>query len=246
MTLRLPVSFLEESKFITEKGSRIAVVGIIASGKTTFCNNILKDNDNVILAAEAIYDNPYFELFYEDPQRYAYKMQMHMLHARKEASKQALRNSDRSVQTIMDTCLRFDYTYAHLNKTLGNISEDDWQRYLKEYNSIDDIEIPYPDKIFYLKCDPSTCFGRIQQRILEDSKRECENAIELQYLQQQALSIEDWLDKIKHKTTVIKLDWNNFEISAVVQTRRTGICGEQAKDFYSKILKNQKSMLVSS
>ena len=54
------------------------IEGIIGAGKTTLANQ-LADMLHMRAIHEPVEANPYLKLFYEDPKRWAWSMQMHLL-----------------------------------------------------------------------------------------------------------------------------------------------------------------------
>jgi deoxyguanosine kinase len=73
--------------------SFIAIEGNIGAGKTTFCE-LLADEMNCRLILEQFTDNPFLPLFYEQPDRYAFPVELFFMTERHKQLQEALTNPD--------------------------------------------------------------------------------------------------------------------------------------------------------
>jgi deoxyguanosine kinase len=73
--------------------SFIAIEGNIGAGKTTFCELIAAET-NCHLILEQFTDNPFLPLFYEQPDRYAFPVELFFMSERHKQLQEALANTD--------------------------------------------------------------------------------------------------------------------------------------------------------
>ena len=73
--------------------SFIAIEGNIGAGKTTFCELLAKEM-NCRLILEQFTDNPFLPLFYEQPDRYAFPVELFFMTERHKQLQEALTNPD--------------------------------------------------------------------------------------------------------------------------------------------------------
>jgi deoxyadenosine/deoxycytidine kinase len=96
----------------------VAVEGIIGAGKSTLASFLAKKMDWRMLA-EPIDGNPLLAKFYEDPKRWAFTMQIRMLHERYRLQQVAAHDHQ---PCILDRSLPGDRVFAKLQVAYGNNS----------------------------------------------------------------------------------------------------------------------------
>ncbi|MFX0125987.1 MAG: deoxynucleoside kinase [Candidatus Hodarchaeota archaeon] len=146
----------------------IWVEGIIGSGKSTF-SRMIADKLKLRLIAEPV-DNEYLTIFYENPKRWAFAMQIDLLHKRYslqklaayEASLAAVGESEYQ-GVVLDRGLPGDRVFARLHMLEGNISKVEWRTYLRAYESMTCSLIP-PSLLLYLDVEPEIAMNRVQNR----------------------------------------------------------------------------------
>jgi deoxyadenosine/deoxycytidine kinase len=175
------------------------VEGIIGCGKTTFCIEVGKrlgfrvicePVDNAGLNDEAIDSierlgfsrntNPYLKPFYKNPQKWAFSMQIYLLHQRYLQQQLAAIEATGVggyKGAILDRSLSGDRVFAKLHRVAGNIEPLDWANYEMCYDNMCRTLLP-PTKLIYLDVSPRVALERIKRR-----KRDAETGIPLEYLQ---------------------------------------------------------------
>ncbi|MFX0122053.1 MAG: deoxynucleoside kinase [Candidatus Hodarchaeota archaeon] len=146
----------------------IWVEGIIGSGKSTF-SSWLADKLKLRLIKEPV-DNDYLTIFYENPKRWAFPMQIDLLHKRYslqqlaayEASLAAVGESEYQ-GVVLDRGLPGDRVFARLHMLEGNISEVEWRTYTRAYETMTCSLIP-PSLLLYLDVEPEVALKRVQNR----------------------------------------------------------------------------------
>lgn len=192
-------------------GPIIWLEGIIGAGKTTVTKTLAE-----ALSLRAIYEpvgsNPYLKLFYEDPRRYAFVMQIELLHRRFALQKIAAYEATAGGEykgAILDRGLPGDRVFAKLHVLSGNISEMEWGTYERAYNIMTCSLIP-PSTLVFLDVEPEVAYQRIQVR-----GRGVEKNVSLRYLEDLRKGYLDLLIEIEsgrhawsRGVDVMRLGWN--------------------------------------
>lgn len=143
----------------------IGIAGTIGAGKSTLCQKLLEVLPGVTGEAwevlpEPVTDNPYLALFYEDPKRWAFTMQMFLLLRRFEA---ACVSDDKNY--IQDRTLQEDRIFAVLAHKQGIMTDEEFSVYEGYYKVLSSSRrILRPDVTFYLQVSLETSISRITQR----------------------------------------------------------------------------------
>jgi deoxyadenosine/deoxycytidine kinase len=170
----------------------IWVEGIIASGKTTLAKQIAKRLEFKLLE-EPVESNPYLAEFYKDPKKYAFGLQIYMLHHRfamkQESSYVAARRAAKGV--VLDRCIAGDRAFAHHHMKVGNIDPLDYQCYEFCYQMMARTILP-PTVMIYLNVQAETAFERMKRR-----NRAEEAEVSLQYLKDLKAEYELLLSDIR-------------------------------------------------
>lgn len=190
----------------------IWVEGMPAVGKSTYADKLGKLLGFKVLE-EPVDDNFYLEAFYKDPKKYAFGMQVYLLHHRYAmkmiAGMEAARGYHKGV--ILDRCMLGDRVFAKLHFEAGNISELDWECYNFCFQVMARTILP-PTVLVYLDCDPEVAHERLTRR-----SRKAEASVPLEYLQQLRAGYEDLIGEIErgivpwcHSVKVVRMDWNQI------------------------------------
>lgn len=187
------------------------VEAIIGAGKTTFCREISK-RLNLRLVEEPADDNPYLKKFYDDPKKYAFPMQMHLLNKRKLMQQLAAVESTGiggNKGSILDRSISGDRVFAKLHMQAGNIDPDFWQIYEDSYMDACTSLLP-PTKLIFLDVQPETAYERMKTR-----NREAEVRVPLSYLRDLRAGYQELLHEAEtgllpwsHAVKVTRLIWD--------------------------------------
>lgn len=188
----------------------IWVEGVIASGKTRFAKEIAKRLEFKLLE-EPVEANFYLDAFYNDPERYAFGMQIFLLHHRYTMKIIASMEAARGVHPglILDRSIAGDRAFAKLHWRKGNISDLDWQCYNYCYQVMARSISP-PTLLLYLDVQPETAYKRMQDR-----HRGVEDGVPLQYLRELRSVYDELLVEIEaglvpwhHSVKVSRIIWD--------------------------------------
>lgn len=172
----------------------IWVEGLIGCGKTTFSKEVGK-RLNLRVLEEPVDSNPYLDLFYKEPKRFAFGMQMHLLHVRyamqQVASYEATGVGGAS-GAILDRSLSGDRVFAKLHMKAGNIHPLEWDTYELSYSNMARSLLP-PTLLIFLDVQPETAFDRMKKR-----NRAVESGVQLSYLKDLYVGYKELLEEAKH------------------------------------------------
>lgn len=148
----------------------ICVEGNIGAGKTSFCN-LIKSEYNCKLILEEFADNPFLPLFYSDPERYAFTVELFFMTERYKQLQQEL-----STDLFYDFAIS-DYSFI---KTLlfarQNLKDQEF-RLFQEMFTVLNQSFPTPDLYVYFHRNPD-----ILQKNINKRGRDYENKISDSYL----------------------------------------------------------------
>ena len=121
----------------------VCVEGNIGSGKTTFCEMMQKDY-NCTLLLEEFDDNPFLPMFYENPEKFAFTVELFFMTERHKQMSNIL-----SVRDMFDDFVLGDYFFL---KTLlfarKNLSEEEYKLFQKIFQVLN-ANFKQPDLVVY-------------------------------------------------------------------------------------------------
>lgn len=191
------------------------IEGIIGSGKTTLADK-LAEALSFRPIHEPVETNPYLGVFYQDPKRWAYSMQLHLLAERYGLQKLAVGEAlsgEVYRGVILDRGLPGDRVFAKLHAQAGNISELEFKTYERFYE-IMACDLRPPSLIVFLDVDPRVAHQRVTRRA-----RAAENGLPLEYLEQLHRGYLDLLAEIEsgdhlwsRGMQVLRWPWNTDDL----------------------------------
>lgn len=150
----------------------LVIEGNIGSGKTSLTNRIARDfGARKIL--ERFGDNPFLPKFYNEPDKYAFPLEMAFLADRYNQLHKNIREFE-----LFSTFLVSDYYFMKsLIFAQNTLNDDEYQLYQQFFKIIYD-KLPKPDLYVYLHLDVENLLRNIRKR-----GREFEQNIEPEYLE---------------------------------------------------------------
>ncbi|MGM0137671.1 deoxynucleoside kinase [Enterococcus sp. DIV0755b] len=142
----------------------IVLAGTIGAGKSSL-TEMIANHLNSEAFYESVDDNEVLPLFYQDPNKYAFLLQIYFLNKRFDSIKQALRHED----NVLDRSIYEDSLLFHLNADLGRATETEVQVYDELLANMMQ-ELPYaaqkkhPDLLVHIKVSFETMLARIKKR----------------------------------------------------------------------------------
>ena len=136
----------------------ICIEGNIGAGKTSLCG-LLQKEYNCRLILEQFSDNPFLPYFYEEPDRYAFTVELFFMTERHKQLQQYLVNRD----------LFFDFTVSDYNfwKTLIfariNLQIEEYRLFQRLFHILNS-NFPTPDLLVFLHRSPEKLLDNIRKR----------------------------------------------------------------------------------
>lgn len=150
----------------------IAIEGNIGAGKTTLCK-MLEEDFNCRLILEQFTDNPFLPFFYENPERYAFPVELFFMTERHKQLQQHL-----SQRSLFQDLIIADYFFL---KTLlfakNNLNEEENRLFQRLFHILNST-FPKPELLVYLHRSVDNLMENIKSR-----GRAYEQDIKPEYLQ---------------------------------------------------------------
>jgi deoxyadenosine/deoxycytidine kinase len=158
----------------------IVIDGNIGSGKTSLME-LLYDHMRIPIVTEPVDEwTELLQKFYEDPQRWALALNLHVLTSFNQ-------NSYNGIQLIERSPMSCRHIFAKSNYKAGYMSNTDMSIFEKVFNKMK----WEPLATIYIKTDPNICFERMNHR-----HRECEQNVSLEYIKDIHEHYEDIMQTI--------------------------------------------------
>lgn len=135
----------------------ITVEGPIGVGKSSLTRYLAEElNGRKLL--EVVEENPFLASFYEDPQGYAFKVQVFFLLSRYKQIQDLNQGALFFEHTVSDYLFDKDFIFASMN-----LSGHEWELYQDLYQQLSP-KLSQPDLVVYLRAEPDLLLERIAKR----------------------------------------------------------------------------------
>ncbi len=182
----------------------IGIIGSIGIGKTRLTDALSK-RLGYRPFYEPVKENPYLDDFYRDMKRYACIMQFFMLTSRFKQHMEIQTLQKQNIHVVQDQIIYGDIQYARLTHDLGFMDDRDFANYASHFAVLEPLLI-LPDVVILLETSVDHALSRIKER-----GRQSEKGISKEYLTSLAKLFSDWADTVQGKTTVLRLDWSQYQ-----------------------------------
>jgi|GEM_PF-32013 len=187
----------------------IVIAGMIGVGKTTYAEKLAEEL-NVQLFKEPVDDNPFLPLYYMNPKKWAFSLQLFFLNKRfkqvKESSK--LKNA------VLDRSIYEDEIFTRLNYDTGNISKEEYDLYVDLLDNmmeeVNDLQKKAPDLLVYLTAPKEYILNKIVNRGREFEQPTESNQL-LEYYSSLLDMYEQWYTNYD-KSRKMRIDVSNYDI----------------------------------
>lgn len=177
----------------------IVFEGNIGTGKTSLATKVSQDF-NTRLVLERFADNPFLPLFYDQPSRYAFPLELSFLADRYQQLNDELKPGELFRQhTVSDYILSKSLIFANI--TLKNDENMLYQRLFHIINP----HLPKPDLLVYLHKDVS-----LLKKNIESRGRSYEKNIETGYLEKLEKGYWEYFKQLTG-TRILVIDTNNID-----------------------------------
>lgn len=181
------------------KGLLVCIEGLIGCGKSTLVKG-LADNYKHVPFYEPVETNPYLGKYYEDPSRWAFTMQVHLLWERYKMHQEAYYKSLTGSVCLLDRSPEGDKAFALVQNKEGYFTPSEFDSYLNMSNILHSQRAD-ADLVIWLDLPPEKALERISKRA-----RGCESGIPLNYLIDLDNAYRTVLDDLSKRTQVITID----------------------------------------
>lgn len=179
--------------------SYIAVEGNIGVGKSTLVN-MLATHYNARILLEEFADNNFLPKFYNEPDRYAFPLELSFLADRYKQLKQNLLHQDMFQKSVIADYI---FTKSKLFARI-NLKEDEYDLFQKLFDIID-LQLPQPQLLIYLHSP----IWRLQNNIAMRG-RSYEQSIPDEYLEKVEAVYNQYLKQEAQKTLIIDMSGVDF------------------------------------
>ncbi|EOL43783.1 deoxynucleoside kinase [Enterococcus caccae ATCC BAA-1240] len=187
----------------------IVLAGTIGAGKSSL-TEIISEHLGSEAFYESVEDNEVLPLFYADPKKYAFLLQIYFLNKRFDSIKQALTHKN----NVLDRSIYEDSLLFHLNADLGRANETE----VKVYDSLLENmlqELPYaaqkkrPDLLVHIKISFPKMLERIQRRGRAYEQVEQDPAL-YDYYKELNSRYEKWFEEY-NESPKIQIDGDKYD-----------------------------------
>lgn len=158
----------------------IVTAGMIGVGKSTLTTMLAKELHTEPFY-ESVGDNPVLDLFYKDPKKYAFLLQIYFLNTRFDSIKKALSNKN----NVLDRSIYEDSLFFHVNASLGRVTKTEVKVYDDLLNNmLEELQgspKKAPDLLVYIHTDYDTTIKHIKKRGRSFEQIENDNSLEAYY-----------------------------------------------------------------
>ncbi len=192
----------------------IVLAGMIGAGKSTYTEMIARELNSEPFY-ESVDDNRILEMFYDDPKRWAFALQIHFLNTRFRSIKDALTHQ----HNVLDRSIYEDALFTQINYETGNMSEAEMDTYLTLLDNmmeeLDGMPKKAPDLLIYLRGPLDIHLERIKKRGRDYEQVTEENPELLEYYKHLHSQYDKWFHSYdKSDTLVIQIDEYDIENEA--------------------------------
>ncbi|CZQ81431.1 Deoxyadenosine/deoxycytidine kinase [Trichococcus flocculiformis] len=216
------------------------MAGMIGAGKSTYTEMISRR-----LGTEAFFEsvdyNPILDKFYDNPQKWAFSLQIYFLNTRFRSIKAALTDDN----NVLDRSIYEDALFTRVNHLQGNISQEEMDIYNDLLaNMMEELEgMPKkaPDLLIYLDGSFETILDHIRKRGREFEQIEDDSEL-LSYYELLFKNYEQWYQEYD-QSPKIKINIDSFDIvnnsgdeeqvMAIIEKALLEVRGEEAELTYA-------------
>ncbi|WP_234402558.1 deoxynucleoside kinase [Trichococcus paludicola] len=214
----------------------LVMAGMIGAGKSTYTEMISRR-----LGTEAFFEsvdyNPILDKFYDNPQKWAFSLQIYFLNTRFRSIKAALTDDN----NVLDRSIYEDALFTRVNHLQGNISQEEMDIYNDLLaNMMEELEgMPKkaPDLLIYLDGSFDTILDHIRKRGREFEQIE-DDAELLAYYELLFKNYEQWYQEYD-QSPKIKINIDTYDIvnnsgdeeqvMAIIEKALLEVRGEEAE-----------------
>lgn len=186
----------------------IVLAGTIGAGKSSLAA-ALGEHLGTEVFYEAVDNNPVLDLYYQDPKKYAFLLQIFFLNKRFKSIKEAYKEDN----NILDRSIFEDELFLTINYKNGNVSETELKIYKELLGNmleeLDGMPKKSPDLLIYIDVSFDKMLERIQKRGRDFEQTDDNPELE-DYYKQVHSEYPSWYDSYD-VSPKMKIDGNQFD-----------------------------------
>ena len=186
----------------------LVLAGTIGAGKSSLAK-ALGEHFGTEVFYESVDDNPVLDLYYKDPQKYAFLLQIYFVNKRFRSIKKAYTDDN----NVLDRSIFEDALFLDLNFKNGNVTAQEHQVYHDLLDNmmeeLDDMPKKAPDLLIYIDVNFETMLNRIKMRGRDFEQIE-DNPELLDYYRQVHSEYPAWFD-VYDKSPKIRIDGTIYD-----------------------------------
>ena len=187
----------------------IVIAGMIGVGKTTYAEKLAEEL-NIQLFKEPVDDNPFLPLYYMNPKKWAFSLQLFFLNKRFKQVKA----SSKLKNAVLDRSIYEDEIFTRLNYNTGNISKEEYDLYVDLLDNmmeeVNDLQKKAPDLLVYLTAPKEYILNKIVNRGREFEQPTESNQL-LEYYSSLLDRYEEWYVNY-NQSRKMRIDVSNYDI----------------------------------
>ena len=196
----------------------IVLSGPIGAGKSSL-TSILSKYLGTQPFYESVDNNPVLPLFYKDPKKYAFLLQIFFLNTRFHSIKAALTDDN----NVLDRSIYEDSLFFHMNADIGRATKEEVATYDELLDSIMMKELEHmpkkhPDLLVHIDVSYETMIKRIQKRGREFEQLDYDPTLE-DYYKRLLSYYEPWYENYDYSPK-IKIDGDKLDFMASEKDRQ--------------------------
>ena len=186
----------------------LVLAGTIGAGESSLAK-ALGEHFGTKVFYESVDDNPVLDLYYKDPQKYAFLLQIYFLNKRFRSIKDAYTDDN----NVLDRSIFEDALFLDLNFKNQNVTAQEHQVYHDLLDNmmeeLDDMPKKAPDLLIYIDVNFETMLNRIKMRGRDFEQIE-DNPELLDYYRQVHSEYPAWFD-VYDKSPKIRIDGTIYD-----------------------------------
>lgn len=188
----------------------LVLAGTIGAGKTSLTHMLSDHLQTPPAYYESVDDNQILPLFYKDPKKYAFLLQIDFLNRRMDDIKHAWNNPE----SVLDRSIFEDSLLFHLNADLGRATETEVQIYDSLLKNMmqelpDTPNTKNPDLLIHINISFDTMLSRIQKRGRSYEQIENDPAL-FEYYKDLNRRYDDWYQSYD-KSAKMQIDGDKYD-----------------------------------
>lgn len=192
-----------------ENKAVIVLAGMIGAGKSTY-TKFISDALGSDPFYESVDDNRILENFYENPERWAFSLQIYFLNTRFRSIKAAFKHEN----NVLDRSIYEDALFTRINYEEGNMSDAEMDTYLDLLDNmmeeLDNMPKKSPDLLIYLRGSLDTVLNRIEKRGRTFEQIDGNNSL-LDYYTHLHGQYDGWFNDYDKSETLV-IDINQYDL----------------------------------